>query len=313
VARGGAGDWNSRRTRWLKFVRATLQAIDDAKSIPLGPTSKLLHAPAAKKANGRALQVVICSPHPDDEALVCGLALRLRQEWGAKVTNCAITLGSDLSQRPRRLRELKASCSALGFRLVVANPPWGFDHVQLKFRRNHPIEWAKKVRILSAVLERQKPDAVFVHHAEDENVTHVGTHHLVTEALRIYLKRTRRSSIPVVEMEYWHQLSSPNLMLGISPEDEATLVMATAEHGGEVRRNPYHLRHPGRMMDNVRRGAEVVGPPGGPSPDFAFAELYRVKFLSAKGWVAPLPGGLILGPDEKIDWKKLVARFASQA
>ncbi len=102
-------------------------------------------------------------------------------------------------------------------------------------------------------------------------------------------------------------------MVGISPKDEATLVMATAEHGGEVRRNPYHLRHPGRMMDNVRRGAEVVGQAGGPAPDFAFAELYRFMFLSAKGWISPRAGGRIIAPDDKIDWNKLVAHFTAKA
>jgi len=44
-----------------------------------------------------------------------------------------------------------------------------------------------------------------------------------------------------------------------------------------VKRNPYHLRMPAWMQDNVRRGAELVGGQGGPSPDFMFATLYRVR------------------------------------
>ena len=87
------------------------------------------------------------------------------------------------------------------------------------------------------------------------------------------------------------------------------MLMATAEHGGEVRRNPYHLRHPGRMFDNVRRGAEVVGKAGGPAPDFPFAELYCVVFLAGRNWVAPRPGGRIVGPSEKIDWKELITNY----
>ncbi len=197
--------------------------MEDTKSIPAGPSSKVLRAPDAKKTRGKTLRIVICSPHPDDEALVGGLALRLHQESGAKVTTVAITLGSDLIQRRRRLRELKASCSALGFRLVVANPPLGFDQVRIESRRKHPTDWAKKVKTLRGVFEREMPDVVFVHHAEDENTTHVATHHLVAEALRKYLRRAGCDSIPVIEMEYWHQLSSPNLMVGISPDDEATL------------------------------------------------------------------------------------------
>jgi hypothetical protein len=30
-------------------------------------------------------------------------------------------------------------------------------------------------------------------------------------------------------------------------------------------------------MDNVRRGAELVGRPGGVAPDFTFATIYRLR------------------------------------
>ena len=222
----------------------------------------------------------------------CGL----RRECGAKVTNCAITLGSNPGQRARRLRELKAACAALGFDLTLANPPWGFDHINLDNRKNHPEEWAAKVRVLSEVLEQEKPDAVFAPHAEDFNTTHIGTHYLVVDALGDYLERTGRGPLPFFETEFWHQNPRPNLMVGVSPEDEAILIMATAEHGEEVRRNPYHLRHPGRMIENVRLGAEVVGGQGGAAPDFPFAELYHLAFMAGRNRVAPRPGGRVIGP-----------------
>ena len=62
-----------------------------------------------RPGKGPPLKVVVCSPHPDDESLVGALPLRLLRECGAKVTNCAITLGSNAAQRERRLRELKAA------------------------------------------------------------------------------------------------------------------------------------------------------------------------------------------------------------
>ncbi len=46
---------------------------------------------------------------------------------------------------------------------------------------------------------------------------------------------------------------------------------------GEVGRNPYHLRLPAWMIDNVRRGTELVGGQGGASPGFVFATLYRLR------------------------------------
>jgi hypothetical protein len=48
-------------------------------------------------------------------------------------------------------------------------------------------------------------------------------------------------------------------------------------HVEEVKRNPYHLRLPAWLMDNVRRGAELVGGQGGAAPDFIFATLYRAS------------------------------------
>jgi len=159
------------------------------------------------------------------------------------------------------------------------------------------------------VLEQERPDAVIAPHAEDFNTTHIGTHYLVADALGDYLERTGRGPLPFFETEFWHQNPIPNLMVGVSPEDEAILIMATAEHGGEVRRNPYHLRHPGRMIENVRLGAEVVGGQGGAAPDFPFAELYHLAFMAGKDLVAPRPGGRVIGPAEKIDLQDLVKSF----
>ncbi len=306
MSKDSSAAWKARHRRWLKFVQANIKAMESGKGIPLGPSAKPLLAPPLKAAKLPPLKVVVCAPHPDDEALIGALALRLRQECGAQVTNCAITLGSNIGQRARRLRELNSACAALGFELSVANPPGGFDHVNLDNRRNHPDEWSAKVRALSGIFETEQPDVVFAPHAEDFNTTHIGTHHLVVEALGDYQQRTRRDPITFVETEFWHENSRQNLMVGVSPQDEATLIMATAEHGGEVRRNPYHLRHPGRMIENVRLGAEVVGGQGAAAPDFPFAELYRVAFMIDGKLSEPRPGGRVIAPKEKIHWQKLV-------
>jgi hypothetical protein len=66
-------------------------------------------------------------------------------------------------------------------------------------------------------------------------------------------------------------------MVESSPEDVGHLMAALSFHAGEVRRNPYHLRLPAWMMDNVRRGGEVVGGQGGAAPAFTYATLYRAS------------------------------------
>lgn len=309
MAKDASKAWKTRHRRWLRFVQSSIKAMEAGKAIPVGPSTSPLVAPKAAVGEGAPLKVVICSPHPDDEALVGGLALRLERECGATVVNMAITLGSNASQRERRLRELHAACAALGFALVVASPPSGFEHVNPANRRDHPEEWAAKVQALSAALEKENPDVIFAPHATDFNTTHIGTHYLAVDAIGDYLQRTGRGPLPIFETEFWHQNPHPNLMVGISAEDEATLIMATAEHGEEVRRNPYHLRHPSRLIENVRLGAEVVGGQGGAAPDFPFAELYRLVFMAGKDIVEAKPGGRILGPAEKIVFQDLIRGF----
>jgi hypothetical protein len=72
-------------------------------------------------------------------------------------------------------------------------------------------------------------------------------------------------------------MDTPNLMVESSGKDLVDLITALSFHIGEVRRNPYHVRMPAWMTDNVRRGGELVGGQGGAAPNFAFATLYRLR------------------------------------
>jgi LmbE family N-acetylglucosaminyl deacetylase len=301
--------WNQRHQAWLDYINEFVRLLESGKKIALGPSAGRLDPAPAPAAAGRAAHIVVCAPHPDDEALIGALPVRLRQECGARVSSCAITFGSNLSQRARRLRELESACRVLGFQLVIPRLPLGFDNVSLQARIERPQEWAEKVQTLSRCFETLQPDVVLAPHADDWNKAHMGTHYLAVDALGDYLARTGRGPIPFIETEFWHENSQSNLMIGVSPEVEAILVMATAEHGGEVSRNPYHLRHPSRMIENVRLGAETVGGQGGAAPDFPFAELYRVTFMRGKEQIAARPGGRIIRPSEKIDLELLLKDF----
>ncbi len=305
-----AGGWAARHARWLEYVVESVKAMERGSDIPIGPSSEALNPELRPGAD--APKIIICSPHPDDEALIGAMPLRLRVEHGASIVNCAITLGSNVGQKQRRQRELESACRVLGFRLLIPKTdsgPLGFDHVNQDTRQNRGEEWAAKVEILAEIFGREKPDAVFAPHAEDFNTTHIGTHFLAAEALAAYLKKSGREPLPIFETEFWHQMFAPNLMFGVSAETVATQLMATAEHGGEVSRNPYHLRFPGRMIDNVRRGSEVVGGQGGPARAFPFAELYNVNFATREGITRSRAAGLTIGPEEKIDLKSIVAHF----
>lgn len=254
---------------YRNFVAAFARLMTDGKSLPLGglsPQQKIPPAPNAPMA-------LIFSPHPDDECIIGGFALRLMREAGMRVINVAVTQGSNRERQQPRLMELKNACDWIGFGLEQTAPN-GLEKINPKTRANDPQHWADCVKIIAASLAKNQPRAIFFPHELDWNSTHIGTHFLVMDALKT-LPPTFQTML--VETEFWGQMPSPNLMVESSAEDVADLLAALSFHVEEVRRNPYHLRMPAWLQDNVRRGAELVGGQGGAAPDFLFATLYRVR------------------------------------
>jgi N-acetylglucosamine malate deacetylase 1 len=213
------------------------------------------------------------APHPDDETIIGGLALRLMREAHMKVINVAVTQGSNKQRQAERLRELKNACSFIGFDLITTASN-GLERVSTQTRDGDPKHWGACVKIIIDILTTNKPRCIFLPHENDWNSTHIGTHYLVMDAL---------AAMPsdfecfLIETEYWGQMTRPNLMVEISSTDLADLISATTFHVGEVIRNPFHLLMPAWMMDNVRRGSELVGGQGEAAPDFIFAALYRLR------------------------------------
>jgi LmbE family N-acetylglucosaminyl deacetylase len=215
---------------------------------------------------------MIFSPHPDDECIIGGLALRLRREQHMNVFNVAVTLGSDPDRQAERWTELTHACAFLGFGLL-ATCPRGLTGINPATRANQPAAWAASVQIIANLLAEHQPTLLFTPHAADWNRTHLGTHHLVLDAL----PRLDGYRPVVIETEFWGAMPNPNLLVEITPHDLADLVAALSFHAGEVQRNPYHLRLPAWMQDNVRRGGEVVGGQGTRAPAMSFATLYRAS------------------------------------
>jgi LmbE family N-acetylglucosaminyl deacetylase len=219
-----------------------------------------------------ASKALIFAPHPDDEVITGGLPLRLLREQKLNVINVAVTLGSRLDRQAERWQELKNCCEYIGFGLVAPGEK-GLEGINPIGREQQPQRWSAAVEAIADIIAAQQPSIIFVPHADDWNQTHIGTHHLVLEAM----SRHQDLACRVVETEFWGAMGSPNLLVESSVSDVTDLVTALSLHVGEVARNPYHLRLPAWMMDNVRRGAELVGGQGGAAPRFAFATLYRLR------------------------------------
>lgn len=252
-----------------KFVADFARLAKEGKSYPLGGFPNT-HAPALPHD---APKVLIFSPHPDDEVIIGGIALRLLREAKWNVINIAVTQGSNKERQGARLEELKKCCECIGFGLEQTAPT-GLEKVNVKTRAGEPAFWAQSVKVIADILLKHKPKAILFPHETDWNSSHIGTHFLVMDALK-----TLPSDFQchLIETEFWGAMASPNLMVEISPEDLGDLITALTFHVGEVNRNPYHLSLPSWMADNVRRGGELVGGQGGAAPDYSFATLYRLQ------------------------------------
>jgi LmbE family N-acetylglucosaminyl deacetylase len=253
---------------YSKLVSDFARLVAEGKTLPLGgfpPASRPAIAADAPK-------VLFFAPHPDDETILGGLALRLMREAKWNVIDIAITLGSIKARKPGRLQELQNACQFLGFHLELSAPE-GLDDVKPATRGHNPAAWSQMVGIVAAILEKHRPQVIFFPHELDWNSTHIGVHFLILDAL----KAAPGLQCFLVETEFWGQMQSPNLLVEYNAETVADLMAATSFHVGEVQRNPYHILFPAWLMDNVRLGAELVGGQGGAAPSFLFAQQFRLR------------------------------------
>jgi len=254
---------------YREFAHRFARLVSEGKSYPLGGFKP---APRPDLASNAPVALFF-APHPDDECISGGLAVRLMREAGMNLINVAVTQGTKKERQAERLRELQAACDYIGFGLVTTGPA-GLERINPKTRQQDRPHWMASVKIIAAILSQHQPRVILFPHEHDWNSAHIGTHFLVMDALK---EMSPGFECYLVETEFWGQMTDPNLMVEISSEDLTDMITATTFHVGEVKRNPYHLLLPAWMMDNVRRGAELVGGQGRDAPNFTFAALYRLR------------------------------------
>jgi len=270
-------------TPYHAFVTEFERLLREGKTLPLGNFA----APSRLEPSANAPKALFFAPHPDDETIVGGFALRLKREAGMNLINVAVTQGSKKERQAERFRELQKACKYLGYGLIQTAPN-GLEKINPATRKQQPQYWSDCVKIIADILVNNQPRVIIFPHEHDWNSTHIGTHFLIMDALQ---RMPPAFETYLVETEFWGQMDTPNLMVEISADNLGDMIAATTFHIGEVHRNPYHLLLPAWMMDNVRRGAELVGGQGGAPPDFTFAALYRLRKWSAAAVVDVLIGG----------------------
>jgi hypothetical protein len=181
---------------------------------------------------------------------------------------------------------------------LVATGEHGLEGINLKAREQKPDDWKRSVGRIAEILREHRPKVIFFPHDQDWNVTHIGTQRLVVDALE---SLAPGFSCVIVETEFWGAMDDPNLMVESSVRDVSDLLAALSFHVGEVRRNPYHLRMPAWLMDNVRRGGELVGGQGAAAPDFTFATLYRLRRWENGRFVQATDKGRFISATEPVE------------
>jgi N-acetylglucosamine malate deacetylase 1 len=200
--------------------------------------------------------VMILSPHPDDESIVGSLALRLLKENNAHIVNVAVTLGSKKERQLERRKELDAACEILEMECVYLNE-----------------NWSKKEKELKSLVQKYSPQLIIAPHAKDFHPTHIKTGVLCKKVL----SSLRKQICLVAWSEFWGPMGKPNILVEVPVEVLELQMKALEKHVGEVSRNPYHLRLPAWMMDNVRRGSEIIGGAGAQTQSIAYGVLYQLQ------------------------------------
>jgi len=280
----------NRVNPFQKYISDCAGLFQSGKKLAFRPPRTFSRRP---KPPAGAPKALIFSPHPDDECIIGGLPLRLLREAKWNVINIAVTLGSKPERRTARWRELKNACDFLGFGLASAD----LVGIQPETRQKNRSYWKKAVQETARHLIQNQPRVIFIPHELDGHPAHRGTHGLVLDALKTLPAAFR---CQVVETEFWAPLTQPNLLVESGAADVADLIAALACHVGEVRRNPYQARLPAWLVDNVRRGAELVGRRGGKAPDFTFATLYRLRQWLRGRLVDVLKEGRFISKSENV-------------
>jgi LmbE family N-acetylglucosaminyl deacetylase len=278
---------------FAQLAQAYRALLEDAiKQLPVLPGDLYATEPDPPQAD--APVCLVFSPHPDDEALVGGLPLRLRAA-GWRVVNVAVTLGSRQDRRAARWQELQASCLVLGFELVAASsaPGTGLEGIRTaEHAAQHP-NWRAAVQRVIELMSLYQPRVVICPHELDGHDVHMATSQLALQAL---------AGLPALSphlllSEYWNTQLQPQLMLGLTDQQVGQMMLATAMHAGEVSRQPYHLTLPAWLMDSARRGAERVGGPGAASSGMTYAALYGWRRRVRSEWVTMAPRMVLAAED----------------
>ncbi|MEM9446010.1 MAG: PIG-L family deacetylase [Verrucomicrobiota bacterium] len=262
----------SSNSPYLSYVDSIKELYNRAKQLDHQIKQPATGTPNPVTKANEGPSILLFSPHPDDECITGLLPLRLAQEKRARITNVAVTLGSLAERREERWDELQIACQHLNFQCHRLDLK---DIVKIAQPNNSA--WKDTIQSIQNLFTIYKPDGIFCPHPKDAHPTHQAVYQLILESIRLFPSFT--DPLNLFYTEYWSTMEKPNLMIEASNAHLAELIYSLSCHRGEVNRNPYHLTLPAWMMDNTRRGSELLSKPGASHPDLCFSTLYKWQII----------------------------------
>jgi LmbE family N-acetylglucosaminyl deacetylase len=157
------------------------------------------------------MRVLVLAPHPDDEVLGCGGTLCQHTAAGDRVVAVFLTSGElGLKHLPRekawtiREGEARSAAKILGLAGVefLRGPDWGVGEAK-----------AQLAPPLRAMLQREKPNLIYVPHPGDWHPDHQASLPL----LQLTLARTRVADSELRAYEVWSPLPAFDHVVDITP------------------------------------------------------------------------------------------------
>ncbi|HWH00756.1 MAG TPA: PIG-L deacetylase family protein [Pilimelia sp.] len=206
-----------------------------------------------------AARVLAVSPHPDDEAVGCGGALRLHALAGADVRTVFLTSGEAGGHglgpaETRRVREGEAAAAAAALGLAGIDF-WRLPDGRLTAR-------APTARRLAGLLAASDVDVVYVPHDGEQHADHRAAARLVRRAVG-YLPAGRRPRVLMCEV--WTPLQRLDELVDISTVIDVKLA-AIRSYASQCR----VLRFDEALAGLARYRGEMHSWPGGD-----YAEAYQ--------------------------------------
>ena len=229
-------------------------------------------------------KILILAPHPDDECIMGGFAIRAKEEFQAEVGVVPFSFGSKKERRGPRMKELENALALLDFRLI--NP-----------RIDLPSDEELTLAEFQRALVSFKPNVMIAPHLKDGHPVHIRASQMARVAFVEYANATTLTSdsiqmptqgkegIHLLQSEYWQSMEQANCFIPLSHHHLTKMGLALMAHVGEISRSPYHLTLPAWAMDQVRRGSEMSALKpnqpalGAKSEDAVFGQLYRLETL----------------------------------